>query len=60
MSLQRKAYKRFLRALGLVSFPMQESATQHQPVGVGQGKGGGHRDIPSPGMEMGQLAKKMG
>jgi hypothetical protein len=27
---------------------------------VRQGKGGGHMNMPPPGMEMGQLAKKIG
>jgi hypothetical protein len=49
MSLQRKAYKRLLRAVGWVSFTMLNSATQHQPVGVGQGKGRSYIDTQPPG-----------
>jgi len=33
---------------------------RHPPVMVRQRKGGGHMNIPPPGMEMGHLAKKMG
>lgn len=33
---------------------------QHHPIMVRQGKGGGHIYVAPPGMEMGQLAKKLG
>jgi hypothetical protein len=32
---------------------------RHHPIMVRQGKGGGHICVAPPGMEMGQLAKKI-